>query len=240
MAQASHIIKPPVLEKPPLLPEPDWSLLDSLSDENGYQSQMQLWERIVQLTESLKHAWQHITACNLIIEGAQAQLVVQGMALAKMKASVEAKENKKASDHTHLFPGGKGLVLTDSEFVKKLEERKRVKDDKEEGKHQQKVARVERRVEKEDLEVKWKKMKEDHELAMEKWKTECAWLTNEGMQKKQLPKKPIRPLKPKLAPIVTSSSVRMDDLEVEDSDEDSDEEDGWWLGSSGSTAYNAL
>jgi hypothetical protein len=113
-AQASKIVVPPALERPPPLPSPDWSLLDSWSEENGYRSQTQLQERIAQLTNALKHAQQQIMARNLIIEGAQAQLVIQGMALAKMKESVEAKENKRTSDRSHLFPGGKGLVLTGS------------------------------------------------------------------------------------------------------------------------------
>jgi hypothetical protein len=149
------------------------------------------------------------------------------MALAKMKESVEAKENKRTSDHSHLFPGGKGLVLTGSEFVKKLEERKKVREDEEEGKQKRRMARAGRRTEKEELAARWKKIKDDHKLAMEQWKMQCMQLINEGMQKKNLPTKPTRPLKPKLTPVATSSSVRDEDLEVEDSvgDEDLEAED---------------
>ncbi|KAF8056593.1 hypothetical protein FPV67DRAFT_1431310 [Lyophyllum atratum] len=224
-SQASLLITGPVLERPLPLPEPDWSLLDLRMDE-ACDTRPEMMSTMDELTESLCLAKQQIRARDLVIEGAQAQLVVQSMTLKKMKESMEAKEKKKKTNRTTLFPGGKGVVLTDPEIVKLLEDKRQSKEDEEEGRKQRQMDRAGKKAEREKLEERWQEMKATHERAVEKWEEGCVRLTMAGTIKKDLPKRPVRPLKPKPAPAATSSAVRVEDLEEEPqegSEEDDDE-----------------
>ncbi|KAI9452906.1 hypothetical protein F5148DRAFT_1152090 [Russula earlei] len=203
-AQASKLAASPVLEKPPPLPEPDWSLLETL-DNNRYQTQEELKQHIDTLTTSLRYARHQIHARNLVIEGNQAQLVVQGMAIKKMKESVEARVKSKTTERSTLFPGGHALVLTNTEFIQKVEEHRRSKLDEEEGRNQRCTVRAGKQVEKVKIEDEWQQVKEAHEKAVDTWAARCAQLTLSGTLKKDLPKCPKCPLKPKPAPVATSS-----------------------------------
>ena len=67
------------------------------------------------------HTHMSIQICNAIIEGDQAQMVVQDMHLGKLQSALYGKENKKRDDRTKLFPEGKGRHLTNTEFIAQLE-----------------------------------------------------------------------------------------------------------------------
>jgi DDE superfamily endonuclease len=221
-AQASYFVKPPVIEKPPPLPEPDWSLLRPESDVQ-HLSRAQLEDRQEKLLNSLRAAQQQIHARNLVIEGSQAQLIVQAMGLTKLMESLEAKEKKKTTDRSTLFPGGNGRVLTNSDFIKVMEDRRQMRADEEEGRRQRQVARAEKRAEKEMLEDQWQQIKRAHQTAVNDWNAECARLMANGVPKKDLPKRPIRPLKSTLTSAATLSQV---DVELDhESDRQSAGED---------------
>ncbi|KAF8496369.1 hypothetical protein F5888DRAFT_1634908 [Russula emetica] len=126
-AQASYFIKPPVIEKPPPLPEPDWSLL-RLENNVQYLSRAQLEDQQEKLTNR-----------------SQAQLIVQGIGLTKLMESLEVKEKKKTTDRSTLFPGGNGRVLTNSDFIKAMEDWRQMQVDEEEGRRQRQAARAEKR-----------------------------------------------------------------------------------------------
>ena len=209
VAQASHFVNPPVIKKPPPMPEPDWLLLTS---ENNIQhlSRAQLEEQQERLIKSLRAAHQQIHAQNLMIEASQAQLIVQAMGLTKLMESLEAKEKKKTTDRSTLFPGGNGCVLTNSDFMKVVEDRRQMQVDDEEGRRQRQAARAEKRAEKEMLEDQWQQIKHAHQTAVDNWSAGCAQLTENGVPKKDLPKQPTCPLKSTLTLAATLSQVDVD------------------------------
>ncbi|KAH9962040.1 hypothetical protein BJV74DRAFT_716002, partial [Russula compacta] len=122
-----------------------------------------------------------------------AQLVIQHAHLTKLNQSLHAKENKKTTDRTILFPGGFGRHLTDPEFGQQLAEQAQRKAAEEAGKAQRASNREAQRVVKAAAEAEWKKKKEEYEEAMESWKAECLRLQAENMRVKDLPPKPRAP-----------------------------------------------
>lgn len=68
------------------------------------------------------------------------------------------------------------------------------------------------------IEEEWTQIRINHEKKVQEWEAECQRLASEGIPKRQWPKKPIRPLKPKLTPTLESVDV------VEDEDGDEDDE----------------
>jgi hypothetical protein len=56
------------------------------------------------------------------------------------------------------------------------------------------------------LEAQWRDMLAVHEVAIEQWKMECETLSAAKVLKKDLPKRPTRPLKPKGAAAVAHLS----------------------------------
>ncbi|KDQ08327.1 hypothetical protein BOTBODRAFT_75173, partial [Botryobasidium botryosum FD-172 SS1] len=77
---SAEMIDAPVLEGPPPLPAPDWSLIES---NPARQSCADLKIRNKELTESLRRAKEQLAARELILEGVHAQLVVQNLYLVK-------------------------------------------------------------------------------------------------------------------------------------------------------------
>ncbi|PCH44369.1 hypothetical protein WOLCODRAFT_76702 [Wolfiporia cocos MD-104 SS10] len=196
---AVHRIAPPVLERMPThLPDPDWRVLQQPSG-SGQQSCTEMQEKIDQLTENLRLAHEHIHTRDAIIEGAHAQLVIQDMYGAKLNQALYAKEHQLENDHTKLFPEGKGRHLTNSGFIKELDRVDEVRRKNLEAKNQHKMAKQQRRVEKELIEARWKDIVTQHKHAVDGWRQECERLITEGVAKKDLPKPPKRPLKPKPA-----------------------------------------
>jgi hypothetical protein len=96
--------------------EPDWNLAQSPSNLEQKPCK-QLEDDIQELTNDLHHA--HIThqVQECIIEGANAQLIIQNIFATKLNSTLNTKENKKADDHTKFFSGGKGQHLTGENFI---------------------------------------------------------------------------------------------------------------------------
>ncbi|KAF8532455.1 hypothetical protein JB92DRAFT_2688750, partial [Gautieria morchelliformis] len=215
---SSQPIITPVLEGPPSLPDPDWSLL-TLPSTPDWGSRAKLSSQIKELSESLSLAQKHIHACNSIIEGTHAQLVIQNLHLSKLQQVLQTKENKKKTDRTKLFPQGKGRHLTAETFIQALEMAEKVKKDGVREKEQRKEQRVANKEAKAAAEAEWKSICERHELAVKEWQVRCEELTAQDCPKKDFPKKPIRPLKPKPIPAASrSAAVLESDIDSSDSE----------------------
>ncbi|OAX40932.1 hypothetical protein K503DRAFT_658677, partial [Rhizopogon vinicolor AM-OR11-026] len=133
-----------------------------------------------------------------IIEGAHAQLIVQGIYSAKQSQSLHARENKKKTDRTMLFPEGKGRHLTEKEFIQKLEHLKQTKRGKEVGKNIRKAGRAARQTGKAAVNAEWQRLLQEYNMNIDKWSAECEELGSKNIPKKNWPKKLTRPLKPKM------------------------------------------
>jgi len=71
------------------------------------------------------------------------------------------------------------------------------------------------------IEEEWTRIKAGHEVLVTAWQLECQRLASEGVAKRTWPKKPVRPLKPKLPP----NHHLVDGDAGEDDEDDFDEDD---------------
>ncbi|KAJ7595454.1 hypothetical protein C8J56DRAFT_774645 [Mycena floridula] len=213
--EMTKLIHPPVLEHVPRdLPEPDWSLLALQQSLSSFQRPV-LEKRASDLADSLVKAESIITAQRLIIEAQNAQLIVQNMGMDKMNKTLHAKENKKKTDRTTLFPGGLGRHLMAPELVAAKRKQETEKEEEETKKAGRKVAREKKKGRKERWEQRWKEYLVDYNEAVESWKDEYSRGRQAGTLVKDLPKKPLRRKKEELK----------SDSE-EDSEDDPDGDDG--------------
>ena len=145
----AKFIKPPVCEAiPPEIKAPDWSLLQCHYPLN-LLSRNKLEEHASAMTESLECSQQLFEAQQVIIKGANAQLIMQNLAMDKVSLTPYKKEKKKKSDHTILFPGGKGRHLTDLELIQKKHKLEEERAQEEIKKERRKMAKDNKRMEKE-------------------------------------------------------------------------------------------
>ncbi|KAH7908110.1 hypothetical protein BJ138DRAFT_1013419 [Hygrophoropsis aurantiaca] len=221
-------IPAPVLEGPPDMPNPDWSLLHT-PRRPSQMSRNDLEIHASELHNSLSRAKKHIQGRDAIIEGTHAQLVVQNIFTMKQSQALHGKENRKETDRTKLFPEGKGRHLTSEGFMNEVDRSESARKEKLAAKEQRKSGRAEKKSEKAAIETEWKRLLDEHTLAVDAWENECQKQTDAGVLKKNQPSKPKRPLKPKSVPMAqptaSSSSVTLEDLaDDEETTDTSDEE----------------
>lgn len=187
-------IPTPVLEGRPKIAKPNWSLVQA-ADNLEQKTRRQLEADIRALTESLCRAQIWDRAQESVIEGANAQLVVQNMYCTKLNEALNTKEKEKNDDRTCLFPDGKGRHLTDPEFIKERADLTWEREEQAAAKEQRKLARDAKKKRKEAFEKLWTAKKADYDELVEGWKEECERLKAGGSKKKDLPPKPKMPLK---------------------------------------------
>lgn len=221
---SSTKILSPVIEHPPPLPEPNWSLLHLPEPSLSYQSKANLKEQVSYLQASLYHAQQQIKARNMIIESNHAQMIIQDMYLHKQNLALQEKENRKKDDRTILFPNGHGRCLTEDAF------REAIFQQNERAKQAvaSKKARVELRAEKRALKeaieerwksvmVEWQKQKNENEVLRQQ-------LILQKTRQKDLPKPPPRPKRAEIKELVMKERGFGEEM-VEDCDDDEEEMD---------------
>lgn len=196
---SSHHVAPPVLEKLPPLTNSDWSQLRPHIPLHQ-QTRTELLEHTEQLTSLASRAKGQIQAQNVIIEGAQAQLVIQDLYANKLNETLFAKENRKPKNRTKIiFQDGKGRHLTHEKVVEMVEEMDRDRVAREDEKKQRKRNRAAKQTAREAVEIQWRQIKENHEASILAWNLECEQMRADGVPKVQWPKRPVRQRKPKPA-----------------------------------------
>lgn len=169
---SKYDIAGPVLKQQPPLPALDWSLCWRAPQQIECLSQTA--EAVIEenqlLRESLQHAQRHITARDDIIEGAQAQLIVQDLWANKLHQSLFAKENMKTKDRNKIiFEGGKGQHLTHQQLIAQLEEYDTAREAKAQAKEKRRTDRSRRKVAKEVAEAEWRQIKAGHQEVVRLW-----------------------------------------------------------------------
>jgi hypothetical protein len=210
---SAQVIGSPVFERPAIIPDPDWSLLQQ-PPTGSSQTKTELKEQIAKLTLSLNLLRQQIAAKNSAIEGANAQLAVQAVYNSRLNEALNTKENKKENDRTKLFPQGKPRILTSDQFFAEVSESKRGREEEAAAKATRAVERENKKVSRAAADVAWKSQLEVHKLAVTAWEAKCVVLWGNGMKVKDLPKKPKRPVKPK-ATVEVESEPSSSDGELE-------------------------
>ena len=154
---SAYTVAAPVFEDVPLLPVPDWDLLNKKHD-TGYQSRDSLLQQNAALTESLAQSKNIIRTLQLKEERANAQLVVQNAHLNKLNQVLHTKENKKKSDRTILFTEGFGRHLTNDESIALVRDQKERREKEAKEQEQRQVAWVDQQAAKAALEEEWKEI----------------------------------------------------------------------------------
>lgn len=219
---SSQIIPPPVLEGTANLIHPDWTLIEQ---QNQSRNKDEMQAHIDTLTESLKRARVLIAVKDSIIEGTQAQLVIQNLHLKKQNETIHAKESNKEDDRTKLFPGGRGRLLTGDEFHEEQVDAEKQRKARAVEKKRKKTQQDQAKIKKQAVADRWKTVVEEHAAKVAAWQIEADDLIAQGTLKKNLPPKPRRALK---ADVEAEIEREMDgeDSEGEDSeggDSDDDE-----------------
>ncbi|KAF8996524.1 hypothetical protein BDQ17DRAFT_1429672 [Cyathus striatus] len=160
------------------LVDPNWSLLHDHVDM-AKLPRAALEERYSSLLQNLQFAQDRDKACQSINEAANAQLIVQNMAL----------------NRTVLLPGGLGRHLTDPELIQAKRACEEDKRQEEREKKRRKADKKRRKEEKDRRDEEWKQIIAAHKNTVEEWEQECARLRAARELHKNLPKKPTHPLK---------------------------------------------
>ncbi|KZP05768.1 hypothetical protein FIBSPDRAFT_765389 [Athelia psychrophila] len=182
---SSDPIAPPVLEGTANIVQPNWTLIEQ---QHQTRTKDEMQAHIDALTESLKQARILIAAKDSIIEGAQAQLVIQNLHLKKQNETLHAKETAKEDDRTKLFPGGRGRLLTGDEFHEEQVNAEKQKRAKEAEKKRKKAKQDQAKTKKQVIAERWKEVQEKHDANVAAWKTETETLVSRGTLKKTPPK----------------------------------------------------
>jgi hypothetical protein len=151
---------------------------------------------IKDLTDNLTLAHAQIHGRNLVIEGCQAQLIVQGLGLNQMKKTLEAKENDKGKKKKKdiLYKGRQGFVATDEDIQQALAQKKKEEQEDADEKERRKVEQQANKEAKEKNEEHWQEMKTKYQEDKNAHETLCHRLRGEGVLVKNLPAPPRRPL----------------------------------------------
>ncbi|KAJ7676191.1 hypothetical protein B0H17DRAFT_850773, partial [Mycena rosella] len=190
-------IPAPVLEGPPALAVPNWDHLTEPDNAMEELMREELVEYAMKMKGDLRNSQQQIRARDVIIESAHTTIVVQNLFVEKQSQALHVKETKKKNKREILPMDSFGCHLTNPEFIAAKVEAERLRDveivDKAKRAEDQEVAKAM----KDNLKQWWEQVKADHATTVELWKEKCEILTADGVLKKNLPKKPVRPLKPK-------------------------------------------
>ncbi|TFY79549.1 hypothetical protein EWM64_g4463 [Hericium alpestre] len=207
-------IAPPIFQRIPVsaILEPDWKLVSEMSKPEHF-SRQELVESVKILTLNLRLAHMHVDARDGVIEAANAQLVIQNIYTDKLHHALFEKETKKASSSERITLNVGGTHLTDEELIQELEHRKNAREAAEEVKKTRKEVRAAKKAERDASRAAWQEILAVHETEVNRWKTWCDELIQQGARKKDLPTKPKCPTKPK---------QRRDE---EDGDEDSSDDE---------------
>ncbi|KAJ7216437.1 hypothetical protein GGX14DRAFT_358967 [Mycena pura] len=210
----------PVLEGPPTtIPRLDLTVLELDDKELEGMSKNELLEASKRMRQTIGVANQHIVARDGIIESSHATIVLQNVFCERQSQALQAKEKKKnKTSRVALSMGGLGRHLTDPEWIAKTEEAQKARDAEAAAKVRRAEGREAARIAKDAREKVWKDIKAAHEKAVAAWEERCRDLRAIRTRAKDLPKKPVRPKKPK-APAVEEPPAGGDDDESSSDEE---------------------
>jgi hypothetical protein len=205
----------PVFGCTPELPAIDVDSLQRLDPLEHHQTWPDLEEEVANMRAQLKLAQRHIAARDIIIEAANAQMVLQGLYGAKQRASLIAKEQKPVRNKRvkqRVFADGMGRCLTNKALMAAFEAADEEERRADEAKTQRKRGRKSKKADCAAYQVKWTDFKRQRETEIAEWKVR--WEDVPARQRpSDCPRRPAR-----------ATHAEMDALD--DSNCDSDSEGG--------------
>jgi hypothetical protein len=221
--KSSHRLAPPVFEHPAVIPAAEFGA------RAGHLTREELSAENEALRTRNTALRAHVAARDGIIERAHAQLVIQDLYGAKQRASLHAKENKSKIDRVKLkvFENGMGRHLTADEFIAAFEAQDAAIEAEDAARAQRRVAKADKRAAGQNTQARWEALKLRRALEVAAWKVEDERLADEGVRKKDRPKKPAAARKKELTPAAAAraSSDEEDEANLEVDAEEDEEED---------------
>ncbi|EEB91472.1 hypothetical protein MPER_10158 [Moniliophthora perniciosa FA553] len=217
ITSATPILNPVIEKTPSDLPEPDWNLINPPTHPPRTITEYE--REVTRLRASLRSAKLQVDARDMIIEGAHASMTYQNMHLQKLNSALNMKEKKKKGDRlggTRLTSvAGGALVITSDEFFEEQRRLQAERDEKEKQRRERADARAAVKEAKQRVATEWEDMKQRHEKALKAWEVERELLKAQKVPKKDWPKKPARPKKPKVTMTADDLSDSLDFNEPE-------------------------
>ena len=217
-----------VHEKPYFTEEPDWSLLHRhMSNCPDYTSREKLLERCQALEIALDRAKRQIRAREAVIEASRATAVLLELQAQKLRSALHMKEeSQKQKKSTISLNVGDGAVITEDEFIKKVEAKKEAREKKRKEREGRRRVREKKQFLKKAQKEAWDAACDDFEAKKEKHARLCQKLRVEEVKVRDLPPKPKRrPQKEVFEEVKAMWEAEMDEDQM-DVDETQSEFDG--------------
>ena len=220
-----NLIKP-VREKPYFAQEPDWSLIRKRATGDLDQaSREKLQERCQALEVALDRAKQQIRARDAVIEASRATAAILKLQAQKLRSALHTKEEgqKRKEKATISLNVGDGAVITEDEFIKRVEAKKLAREKKKQEQEGRKREKEKKHLLKGAQREAWEAACDKYEAEKAKHERLCQELRNRGTKVRDLPPKPRRCLQREVFEEVREKWER--DLEISEDLMDIDEDE---------------
>lgn len=127
-----NLVKP-VYERPYFIEEPDWSLIQQHGTDNLDQvPRKKLLDRCRALEMALARAKQQVRARDAVIEASRATSAILELQAQKLRGALHKKEDnqKRKKKTTISLSVGDGAVITEDQFIRKVEAKKEAREKK--------------------------------------------------------------------------------------------------------------
>lgn len=187
-----NLVKP-VNENPYFIQEPDWSLIQKHTMSNfDWASCEKLLERCQALEIALNCAEQQIRARDAVIKASHATAAILELQAQKLQSALHMKEEgrKHKEKKTVLLNVGDGAVITEDEFIEKVEAKKKAQEKKKKDLEGRKRVREKKHLLKNMQREAWEVVCSEYEVEKARHERLCQELREKGTKVCDLPPKP--------------------------------------------------
>jgi len=220
-----NLVKP-VHEKPYFTQEPDWSLIQKRATGNLNRAPHEvLLERCRALEISLDRARKQIRARDAVIEASRATAAILELQAQKLRSALHTKEEsqKRKEKTTISLNVGDGAVITEDEFIKKVEAKKEAREKKKREQQGRKREREKKHLLRNAQKEAWEAECDQYKDEKAKHERLCQEMRQNGTKVRDLPPKPKRLLQKEVFEEVREKWER--DLEMDEDLMDVDEDE---------------
>ena len=220
-----NVVKP-VHEKPHFTEEPDWSLIRKRTANNLDRAPREkLLKRCQALEIALDRARRQIRARDAVIEASRATATILELQAQKLRSALYKKEEsqKQKENKTISLSVGDGAVITEEEFIKKVEAKRKAREKKKKEQEGRKRMREEKHLLKKAQKEAWEEVCDEYETEKREHERLCQKLKSKGIKTRDLPPRPKRCLQK-----VVFEEIRqrwIEDVEIEEDRMDVDEDE---------------
>lgn len=205
---------------------------------NTYSFKQNILQENMQLKQDLLSAKTRIQKQNYIIEQNNAQLVLQNNFVLKIKNELHAKQKPKKKERT--INGGNAFIATQADYITMVQEQEEKIQQAKQAKQQKKQSAQDKKQQKQDADARFKAEKMIWEREMQKWSQKAAELRALGVKVKDLPAKPVKPVKKNFLISSDTTSIVVSSTQIQPSADFNEEVDSSGDEDSSSVDYSVL